>query len=630
MKIFKIMKTSTFLLLMIVTSTLQTPQKIPIAWKYMGELAPNNIDGHLNIQIPLAAIHNHIQNIRKEHEENKKKRGKTSFSKKSTKKCLDDCKPNNNGVFDCMVNASYKTREQCENYEDKELVKMENLEIEKLEHKCKSMMRNVALNNEQLQRKKRFAFTAIFTILGIGITSLIAGYNAIKIQELARKNQILEQNDFLFANSLETIFKHQTESNHNINALKNASHEIILFEEGQARRLQFLELDIVRSKHTNFNYKTADEALDVSNAIINSMFDGHLSNRIAEIHDIEGAHSNFVKKATKNGYTPAAGKYNQLFHMKTSYIIEQESLTVHLYVHIPLLRKGGVMQMVQYQPSQIPISDQYGMKILGHHDILAYDDEFFVSLHSNDLWKCQKLSTVHFCNSIINSLKPKSQMENNCLGALKLEKPNKIMENCRHKRLSPLKTDVKRINSHKYMIFSTKEDSVTIVCVNKYGKSSAKNEFIPANVHKELLLEDQCKGIMSDGSMLYPDINFDSEENYISFNLPFEKDNITQILPGMTETKLDDAMAYLHEVQTDVDVTELHQFSKMIHKNLQFNSRMDNQSSFSNIVLVVAISGILQGLLFGAISYYILSKKINNVDTDVKGIKKILPGADVE
>ena len=98
----------------------------------------------------------------------------------------------------------------------------------------------------------------------------------------------------------------------------------------------------------------------------------------------------------------------------------------------------------------------------------------------------------------------------------------------------------------------------------------------------------------------------------------------------MTETKLDNAMAYLHEVQTDADVTELHQFSKIIHKNLKFNSRMDNQSSFSNIVLVVAISGILQGLLFGAISYYILSKKINNVDTDVKGIKKILPGADVE
>ena len=37
-----------------------------------------------------------------------------------------------------------------------------------------------------------------------------------------------------------------------------------------------------------------------------------------------------------------------------------------------------------------------------------------------------------------------------------------------------------------------------------------------------------------------------------------------------------------------------------------------------------------QGLLFGAISYYILSKRINNVDTDVKKIKKILPGADVE
>ena len=72
---------------------------------------------------------------------------------------------------------------------------------------------------------------------------------------------------------------------------------------------------------------------------MNFMFSGHLSNRIPEINDISKAHNDFVDKAAKNGYTAAAESHNHLFQMKCSYFIEKESLTLHLYVHIPLLNK---------------------------------------------------------------------------------------------------------------------------------------------------------------------------------------------------------------------------------------------------------------------------------------------------
>ena len=55
-------------------------QKIPISFKHRGELVPDNIDGHLNIQVPISKIGQLIQNIREEHESNKKKRGKITFS----------------------------------------------------------------------------------------------------------------------------------------------------------------------------------------------------------------------------------------------------------------------------------------------------------------------------------------------------------------------------------------------------------------------------------------------------------------------------------------------------------------------------------------------------------------------
>ena len=79
------------LLLMLIKSTKQEDkQRIPISWKPMGELVPNNLDGHLHIQIPIFNIKKHVQNIRKEHEENKETRGKITFSSINSKKCLDD------------------------------------------------------------------------------------------------------------------------------------------------------------------------------------------------------------------------------------------------------------------------------------------------------------------------------------------------------------------------------------------------------------------------------------------------------------------------------------------------------------------------------------------------------------
>ena len=107
--------------------------------------------------------------------------------------------------------------------------------------------------------------------------------------------------------------------------------------------------------------------------------------------------------------------------MPTSYIIDQNSLTLHLFVHIPLLRDQELMKMFQYKSSQIPISTNFGISITGHQDILAYSSKYFVTLSSRDLWKCKKLATVHFCKDIVNYLRPISEMSNTCLGSLKEE-----------------------------------------------------------------------------------------------------------------------------------------------------------------------------------------------------------------
>ena len=86
-----------------------------------------------------------------------------------------------------------------------------------------------------------------------------------------------------------------------------------------------------------------------------------------------------------------------------------------------------------------------------------------------------KLATVHFCTEIVSAVKPISELSTSCLGSLKQNNPNGIMEKCSSKKLSPLKTDIQRISSHKHIIFSIKDDKAIIVCSSKHRLPTTKS-----------------------------------------------------------------------------------------------------------------------------------------------------------
>ena len=153
-----------------------------------------------------------------------------------------------------------------------------------------------------------------------------------------------------------------------------------------------------------------------------------------------------------------------LYSMPTTYMINATTLSVHLFVHIPLLRDPEPMNMVKYEPSQIPVTDTVGISIKGHHDVLAHNSKFFVTLNSRDLWQCQKFSSVHFCRDIVSSLRPIDDLKETCLGALRRGNSNQIMKTCRNKKLVPLKFDMPRVESHKFIIYTLEEERASIYC----------------------------------------------------------------------------------------------------------------------------------------------------------------------
>ena len=110
------------------------------------------------------------------------------------------------------------------------------------------------------------------------------------------------------------------------------------------------------------------------------------------------------------------------------------------------------------------------------------------------------------------------------------------------------------------------------------------------------------------GSKLYPDSNFDSDQNYASFNLHFEK-NYLENIPGLTATKLNHVLTYLNNVKTEVDITQIHQISEEIDKNLQVISKMDNGNFYTYIVFGVTIGALVIAILAGSISACIVFSK---------------------
>ena len=125
-----------------------------------------------------------------------------------------------------------------------------------------------------------------------------------------------------------------------------------------------------------------------------------------------------------------------------------------------------------------------------------------------------------------------------------------------------------------------------------------------------------AEGFIND-NVFYPDSNYDSDENYSSFDLGFEK-NYLEKIPGITETKLTHIFTLLDKVKTDVDITQIHQMSVQIDKNLE-----DWNNSFTNPLLYGTIVALAITFLVGGISIYFLFRMYKHFDKEIAMIRSL-------
>ena len=88
------------------------------------------------------------------------------------------------------------------------------------------------------------------------------------------------------------------------------------------------------------------------------------------------------------------------------------------------------------------------------------------------------------------------------------------------------------------------------------------------------------------------------------------------MIPGITETKLTHIFTLLDKVKTDVDITQIHQMSVQIDKNLEVWN-----NSFTNPLLYGTIVALAKTFLVGGISIYFLFRMYKHFDNEIAMMK---------
>ena len=270
--------------------------------------------------------------------------------------------------------------------------------------------------------------------------------NANQISHLNQQASIHTANDMIVSKSLRTIYRFENETSNNIEKIAEVSQELVLAQTKIERKIQMMDVDSHRMAHVETNFRLISGGIKTITSILESALHGKLSSQITLIYDLDASFKMFKTQARKHGYIMPITAVSQLFQLETSYYVDKEANSINLLVHIPLLRDEKTLVMYKYVGTSIPISKDHGMILENDEDTIAYNDEEFVTLKSEDLWKCEKIATVHFCRDIISSVKPKSRMEETCLGALKAKQYDELPEKCQNIKIANLKNDVKRIS----------------------------------------------------------------------------------------------------------------------------------------------------------------------------------------
>ena len=176
-------------------------------------------------------------------------------------------------------------------------------------------------------------------------------------------------------------------------------------------------------------------------------------------------------------------------------------------------------------------------------------------------------------------------MKEECLGALKKENYDHLMDKCHDISIQILKDEVKRISPNTFVIYAKEKSDLEIICLSETGKREVRE--VPVKGFKKVSIEKNCMGKFNE-EKLYSDSNFESN-NVASYWLPIEIDFENEFKkhnPGLDEEKI---LKSLQNMPKDAQhkISDLLKYAAEIDHNNAMIDHMANQRIHNTIFYII-------------------------------------------
>ena len=156
-------------------------------------------------------------------------------------------------------------------------------------------------------------------------------------------------------------------------------------------------------------------------------------------------------------------KPTDLFQLQASYIFDGNDIVVLL--HVPMIPPNTLLRLLKLRPFPIPVTSEHSLMPNETPELLALSNSEppqwnIVSQYS--LIDCHKVNSIYVCpgNSVL-----RNNVKTHCLGALYMEDIQGAKALC-DLDIIPEREQVLQLNDNNFLIYSTRDQDVSMSCPN--------------------------------------------------------------------------------------------------------------------------------------------------------------------
>lgn len=262
------------------------------------------------------------------------------------------------------------------------------------------------------------------------------------------------------------------------------------------------------------------------------------------------------KKAKKRGYHLLVTDPLHLLQTETSFVYSHQEIS--LFVHVPMVRKHGLLTLFKFVP--FPIT--YGKQDETPETILTLEPreqligvgekyELHKAMKVEDLGQCEKVGQTFICKhkSILHK-----KAEDSCIGSIFFNKVDRAHQICPVLIHNPKET-VHQLEGDKFSLFSPSAQQVVINCGD-----GTHNRINLAPGMGEIPMHGDCQA-ESERHLFYSDYDINESGRFKQMVFPLNIKKATLHIPESVLTDVSKLIAHLGEVPHDVrDLRNIYDF----------------------------------------------------------------------